>query len=101
MNFTFSISDTDSSDGENSRDTSFGREILMAAGIHRPPHTIIQGHDSQTDTSDDESGDMENIGDLLEEAFSVCHYSETSPSPAKKAKDNHQSPQVNKSSCRF
>lgn len=42
---------------------------------------------------------MENVGDLLEEALSVCHDSETSPSPSKKAKANHQSPQVNKSSC--
>jgi hypothetical protein len=71
----------------------------MAAGIHGPPHTTNQGQESQTDSSDDESDDTENIGDLLEEALSVCHDSETSPSPAKKAKDNHQSPQVNRSSC--
>lgn len=71
----------------------------MAAGMHRSPHTINRGQESQTDTSDDESADMENIGDLLEEALSVCHDAETSPSPAKKAKDNYQSPQVNKSSC--
>jgi hypothetical protein len=71
----------------------------MATGIHRPPHTTNQGQEFQTDTSDDESADMENIGDLLEEALSECHDSETSPSPAKKAKDNYQSPQVNKSSC--
>ncbi|XP_023708576.1 anillin isoform X2 [Cryptotermes secundus] len=88
-----SISDMESSDGESSRDTSFGREILTAAGIHRPLHTINQGQESQTDTSDDESADMENVGDLLEEALSVCHDSETSPSPSKKAKANHQSPQ--------
>jgi hypothetical protein len=71
----------------------------MATGIHRPPHTINQGQELHTDTSDDESADMENIGDLLEEALCVYHESETSPSPAKKAKDNYQSPQVNKSSC--
>jgi hypothetical protein len=89
----------DSSDEECASDSSFGHDILMAAGIQRPLHTEYRGQESQTDTSDDESGDMENIGDLLEEALSVCHDSEKFPSPPKKPKDNHQSPQVSKSRC--
>jgi hypothetical protein len=87
----------DSSDEECASDSSFGHDILMAAGIERPLHAKYRGQESQTDTSDDESGDMENIGDLLEEALSVCHDSEKYPSPPKKPKDNHQSPQVKKS----
>jgi hypothetical protein len=82
----------DSSDGENSQDTSFGREILMAAGIRRPPHIMKQRQESHTDSSDEEFSDIERIGDFLEEALYVCHDSATSPSPAKKAKDSHQSP---------
>ncbi|PNF20524.1 hypothetical protein B7P43_G05327, partial [Cryptotermes secundus] len=87
VNFTFIISDTDSSDGESSRDASFGREIVTATG-----------EESQKDTSD-ESTDLENVGDMAEEALSVCHDSDTLPSPSKKSNANHRSPQVNKSSC--
>jgi hypothetical protein len=85
----------DSSSEESALDSSFGHEILLAAGIQRPLHARDREQDAQTDSSDDESGDMEDVGDLLEEALSVCHDSETSPSPPKKAKDNQQSPQVN------
>jgi hypothetical protein len=35
-----SISDLDSSGGESLGDTSLGREILVATGIHRPFDTI-------------------------------------------------------------
>jgi hypothetical protein len=87
----------DSSGRESASDSSFGHEILMAAGIQRPLHTKNRRQESQTDSSDDESGDTENIGDLLEEALSVCHDPETSPSPPKKAKDGRLSPQVNES----
>ncbi|XP_033610135.1 anillin [Cryptotermes secundus] len=72
----------DESDGESSRDASFGREIVTATG-----------EESQKDTSD-ESTDLENVGDMAEEALSVCHDSDTLPSPSKKSNANHRSPQA-------
>jgi hypothetical protein len=86
----------DSSGGENLGETSFGREILMAAGIDRPSDTINQVWESQADSSDDESAVLEEIDDFLDEALGDDSDSETSSSPAKKTKDNHHSPQVSK-----
>jgi hypothetical protein len=87
----------DSSGGENLGETSFGREILMAAGIDRQPNTVNRGHKSHADSSDDESAVLEEIDDFLDDALGADDSdSETSPSPAKKTKDSHQSPQVSK-----
>jgi hypothetical protein len=86
----------DSSGGENLGETSFGREILMAAGIDRPSDKINQMQESQADSSDDESAVLEEIDDFLDEALGVDSDSEISPSPAKKTKEYNQSPQVSK-----
>jgi hypothetical protein len=96
--FISSISDLDSSGGESLGDTSFGHEILIATGIHKPSDTVNGRQDSQADSSDDESAMLEEIDDFLDEALGVDSDSEASPLPSKKTKDNHQSPQVNKKS---
>jgi hypothetical protein len=86
------------SSSENAGNSSFGHEILKAAGIHRPASVTKQGRASFSSSSD-ESAVLEDIDDFLDEALGADSDSEASPSPAKKTKDNHQSPQVHKNSC--
>ena len=90
-----SISDMDSSN-ENVGNSSFGREILKAAGIQRPANVTKQGQASSSGSSDDESAVLDDMDDFLDEALGTDSDSEASPSPAKKTKDNHRSPQVHK-----
>jgi len=85
------------SSNENVGNSSFGREILKAAGIHGPAN-IKQRQASSSGSSDDESAVLDDMDDFLDEALGTDSDSEASPSPAKKTKDNHQSPQVHKSS---
>jgi hypothetical protein len=96
-----SISDMNSSseNSENMGNSSFGHEILKAAGIHRPANVIKQGQASFSGSSDDESAVLEDIDDFLDEALGADSDLEASPSPAKKTKDNHRSPQVHRNSC--
>jgi hypothetical protein len=86
------------SSNENVGNSSFGREILKAAGIHRPANITKQGQASFSDSSDSESAVLGDMDDFLDEALGTDSDSEPSPSPspAKKTKDNHQSPQVHK-----
>ncbi|XP_069676075.1 anillin isoform X2 [Periplaneta americana] len=89
-----SLSDEmDSSGGEKMGDTSFGREILQAAGLHKSPESMKQGRracqaDSSDDESDTESAVLEEIDDFLDEALGDDSDSDASPSPPKKTKDN-------------
>jgi hypothetical protein len=86
------------SSNENVGNSSFGREILKAAGIRRPANVTKQGQASSSDSSDSESAVLGDMDDFLDEALGSDSDSEPSPSPAKKTKDNRQSPQVHKSS---
>jgi hypothetical protein len=86
------------SSNENVGNSSFGREILKAAGLHRPANVTKQGHASSSDSSDDESAVLDDMDDFLDEALGTDSDSEAAPSPAKKTKDNLRSPQVHKSS---
>lgn len=86
------------SSNENVGNSSFGREILKAAGIHSPANITKQGQASSSGSSDDESAVLDDMDDFLDEALGTDSDSEASPSPAKKTKDSHQSPQVHKSS---
>jgi len=86
------------SSNENVGNSSFGREILKAAGIHRPANVTKQGQSSSSGSSDDESAVLDDMDDFLDEALGTDSDSEASPSPAKKTKDNHRSPQVHKNS---
>lgn len=83
-----------SSGEENLAEISFGRAILKAAGIDITSDSINKVHESQRDSSDDESAVLEEIAHFLEDLGSESD-SDTSPSPVKKTKDNHLSPQVN------
>ena len=87
------------SSNENVGNSSFGREILKAAGIRRPANVTKEAQASFSGSSDDESAVLEDIDDFLDEALGADFDSEASPSPAKKTKDNHRSPQVHKNTC--
>ena len=86
------------SSSENVDNSSFGCEILKAAGIDRPANITKQGQASSSGSSDDESAVLDDMDDFLDEALGTDSDSEASPSPAKKTKDNRRSPQVHKSS---
>ena len=84
------------SSGSTLGNTSFGREILQAAGIDgSPKHQQQQAQaESSDDESDMESAVLEEIDDFLDEALGDDSDSEDSPSPPKKTKDSSRSPQV-------
>ena len=83
-------------------DTSFGREILQAAGIHGTPNQGQQQNqaDSSDDESDMESAVLEEIDDFLDEALGDDSDSE-SPSPPKRTKESSLSPQVRENIYEF
>ncbi|PSN56602.1 hypothetical protein C0J52_01580 [Blattella germanica] len=94
--YNASISDDMDSSGGNIGDTSFGREILQAAGIRESAiNARKEPQQVQADSSDsdNESAVLEEIDDFLDEALGDDSDSENSPSPPKRTKDASHSPQ--------
>lgn len=72
----------------NLEDTSFGREILQAAGINKSPVK----EESESDLSQSESDALKEIDDFLDEALEDSSDSE-GPTPPKRTREHCLSPQ--------
>ncbi|XP_047119485.1 anillin-like isoform X4 [Schistocerca piceifrons] len=72
----------------NLEDTSFGREILQAAGINKSPVK----EESESDMSQSETDALKEIDDFLDEALGDSSDSE-GPTPPKRTREHSLSPQ--------
>ncbi|XP_049834655.1 anillin-like isoform X6 [Schistocerca gregaria] len=72
----------------NLEDTSFGREILQAAGINKSPVK----EESESDLSQSETDALKEIDDFLDEALGDSSDSE-GPTPPKRTREHSLSPQ--------
>ncbi|XP_068084364.1 anillin-like [Anabrus simplex] len=83
-------SSSEEMDSSSNMDSSFGRDILHAAGIHKSPRN--EKSDSDSDMS--ESAVLDDIDDFLDEALGENSCSESEgPTPPKKKRDASKSPQ--------